>query len=298
MITNAPTETANEGGQVINPKQCADPESVEQPLPSMENSDHTMDVNYVFRTESEDRVDIDNVNFSYHVAKTLLDAPDPADYAEARASDNWPEWEQAMKTELASLHSRKVFGEVQEKPKGMNTVGYRWVFATKRNSEGEIIRYKARLVAKGFSQKFGTDYEATYSPVMDATTFRFLTGFATHMALHMQMMDVVTAYLYGNLDKDIYMKIPDGVDFNVKDYHRPCVKLKRSLYGLKQSGRMWYQRLSNFLISKGFVVNEISPCVFIKRVKTDFAVILVYVDDLNIIGTMIACKEAAKALRV
>lgn len=200
-----------------------------------------------------------------------------------------------MQSELASLAARNVFGEVQEVPRDKTLVGHRWVFVTKRNSNQEVIRFKARLVAQGFSQKFGTDYEATYSPVMDASSFRFLTAFATNMGLQMQMMDVVTAYLYGTLDKDIYMKVPDGI-VPIKEFSNPCVKLKRSLYGLKQSGRMWYQRLSNFLLSKGFVTNDIAPCLFIKRVDKEFVLISVYVDDLNIIGTVNACESASKAL--
>ena len=84
---------------------------------------------------------------------------------------------------LASLAARNVFGEVQEGPRDKTLVGHRWVFVTKRNSNRDVIRFKARLVAQGFSQKFGTDYEATYSPVMDASSFRFLTAFATNMTL-------------------------------------------------------------------------------------------------------------------
>ena len=212
--------------------------------------------------------------FSYHIAKAILDDSDPANLSEAKSSPDWDNWHKAMKKELASLASRSVFSEVQEIPRGKTTVGSRWVFATKRNDEGEAVRHKARLVAQGFSQKFGQDYDATYSPVMDATTFRFLTSFATHASLHMQMMDVVTAYLYGNLDKEIYMQVPDGLHFDRDAFNRPCVRLQRSLYGLKQSGRMWFKRLESYLVKKGFVSNEIAPCVFMKRI---ICIISVYV---------------------
>jgi hypothetical protein len=89
-------------------------------------------------------------------------------------------------------------------------VGYKWVFVRKRNEKNEIIRYKVRLVAQGFSQRPGIDYEETYSPVMDAITFRFLISLVVTENLDMRLMDVVTAYLYGSLDNDIYMKIPEG----------------------------------------------------------------------------------------
>lgn len=105
----------------------------------------------------------------------------------------------------------------------------------------------------------------------------------------MRLMDVVTAYLYGSLDSDIYMKIPEGFKMpealSAKPKEMYSIKLQRSLYGLKQSGRMWYNRLSDYLISKGYVNNSICPCVFIKKTTSGYVIIAVYVDDLNIIGT-------------
>ena len=80
----------------------------------------------------------------------------------------------------------------------------------KRNEKNEVVRYKARLVAQGFFQKPGIDYEETYSPVVDAITLRYLVSLAVSNKLDMHLMDVVTAYLYGSLDTEIYMKIPEG----------------------------------------------------------------------------------------
>jgi len=105
---------------------------------------------------------------------------------------------------------------------------------------------------------------------------------AAGMNLKMQLMDVVTAYLYGSLDTDIYMKVLDGLKILDSKGNRKLysVKLQRSLYGLKQSRRMWYNRLSDFLLKKGYVNNDDCPCVFING----FCIISVYVDDMNIIG--------------
>jgi hypothetical protein len=99
-------------------------------------------------------------------------------------------------------------------------------------------------------------------------------------------MDIVTAYSYGSLDSDIYMKVPDEI--SVLNMHANCnmyyVKLIKSLYGLKQSGRMWYNRLKEFLLNKGYSNSDDCPCVFIRKSTTEFCIISVYVDDLNIIG--------------
>jgi hypothetical protein len=99
-------------------------------------------------------------------------------------------------------------------------------------------------------------------------------------------MDVVTAYLYGSLDSDIYMKVRDGIPVpnNGKNCNMFCVKLTKSLYGLKRSGRMWYNRLKEFLMDKGYSNSYDCPCVFIKKSSTSFYIISVYVDDLNVIS--------------
>ena len=141
-------------------------------------------------------------------------------------------------------------------PEGVNPVGYRWVFVRKRNEKNEIVRYKARLVAQGFSQRPGIDYEETYSPVVDATTFRYLISLVIQEGIDLRLMDVVTAYLYGALDTDIYMKLPEGFKLpnSCKSSSREhlSIKLNKSLYGLKQSARMWYNRLSEYLSKEGY----------------------------------------------
>ena len=89
-------------------------------------------------------------------------------------------------------------------------VGYRWVFVRKRNENNEIVQYKAHLVTQGFSQRPEIEYDETYSPIMDAITFRYLISLAISEGLDMRLMDVVIVYLYGSLDANVYMKIPKG----------------------------------------------------------------------------------------
>ena len=124
---------------------------------------------------------------------------------------------------------------------------------------------------------------------MDAITFRFLISLAVPEGLDMRLMNVITTYLYGSMDNDIYMKIPEWFKLpdanNTKPRSMYSIKLQRSLYGLKQSGRMWYNRLSEYLLKEGYVNNPICPCIFIKKSETEFAIIAVYVDDLNLVGT-------------
>jgi hypothetical protein len=134
---------------------------------------------------------------------------------------------------------------------------------------------------------------------MSGTTFRYLISLVASLNLKMQMMDVVTAYLYGSLDLEIYMKVPDGLRVPDAKSNRNMynVKLQRALYGLKQSGRMWYNRLSEFLLKKGHVNNPDSPCVFIRKSQKGFCIVSVYVDDLNIIGYAEDIEEASAYLK-
>jgi hypothetical protein len=113
-------------------------------------------------------------------------------------------------------------------------------------------------------------------------------------------MDVMTAYLYGSLDLDIYAKVPDGIlVLNMHTNHNMyCVKLIKSLYSLKQSGRMWYNRLKVFRLNKGYSNSDDCPCVFIKKSATRFCIISVYVDDLNIIGHTKDIDEAHNHLKI
>ena len=105
----------------------------------------------------------------------------------------------------------------------------------------------------------------------------------------MRLMDVITTYLYGSIDNDIYMKIPKGFRLpkanNTKPRYMCSIKVQRSLYGLKQSGSMWYNCLSEYVLKEGYTNNPICSCIFIKKSKIGFAIIVVYVDDLNLVGT-------------
>ncbi|CAM8948646.1 unnamed protein product [Rhodiola kirilowii] len=136
---------------------------------------------------------------------------------------------------------------------------------------------------------------------MDGITFRYLLSLAVHEKLNMHLMDVVTAYLYGSLDIKIYMKIPEGFKMHEalssKPRERYSIKLERSLYGLKQSGRMWYNRLSEYLFQKGYVNDPLCPCFFIKKTTSGCVIIAVYVDDLNIIGTSKEILEVISYLK-
>jgi len=136
---------------------------------------------------------------------------------------DWSNWKVATEDELCSLSKRGVFTAVIPTPPNVFPVGAKWVFVCKRNENNEVVRYKARLVAQGFTQRPGIDYDDTYSPVMNGITFRYLISLAVQMNLPMQLMDVVAAYLYGSLDAEIYMKVPDGLKIPNPNINATCI---------------------------------------------------------------------------
>ena len=163
-------------------------------------------------------------------------------------------------------------------PRGRKAIGNRWVFRVKENQAGEIERFKARLVAKEFSQKHGIDYEETFASVAKFTSIRILLSLAAKHNLTLHQMDVKTAFLNGVLDEDIYMAQPEGfIDQGHPDF---VCKLKRSLYGLKQSPRMWNKTIDEFMIKLGFKKCESDHCIYLQRDGDDMIFVALYVDDL------------------
>ena len=149
-------------------------------------------------------------------------------------------WRQAAQTEYKSLMDHGTWQLVQLPP-DKKRVGSRWVFKAKHDSTDAVERYKARFVAQGFTQVFGDDYNQTFSPVVRWESVRTTISLAVQYGMEIHQMDVETAFLNGWLKEDIYMKQPEG--FVSPGQHNLVCKLKRSLYGLKQSPRCWNEVL-------------------------------------------------------
>jgi hypothetical protein len=122
---------------------------------------------------------------------------------------------------------------------------------------------------------------------------------ASDFGLKNRVWHVVTVYLYRSLDSDIYITVPNGISIPNANIGRNmyCVKLNKLLYGLKQSGKMWYNRLKEFLLNKSYFNNDDCPCVFIRKSSTRFYIISIYIDDLNIIGSELDIKRHMIILR-
>lgn len=152
---------------------------------------------------------------------------DPITVDDLRHRKDAGKWRIAMEDEINSLSSNETWVLV-ERPKNCRVVQTKWLFKTKRNENGDVIRHKARLVARGFTQRYGVDYEETYSPVVRYTTVRLLLAWAAANKMKIHQMDVVTAFLQGDIEEEIYLEQPLGFD----DGSGKVCRLKRAIYGL------------------------------------------------------------------
>jgi len=215
----------------------------------------------------------------HHFAFSVCQIVEPKTMEEALASDQAQEWKAAADLEYTSLMENETW-DLVELPPGRTPVGCRWVFKVKHGSDGKVERFKGRLVAKGYAQKYGIDYDETFSPVVRFSSIRTLLAFAVQNDMLIHQMDVVTAFLNGTLDEEIYMQQPDGYVECGKE-HLVC-KLKRSLYGLKQSPRCWNKAYQEHMESMGFKQSAADPCVYVRATEMT-AIVAVYVDDIILI---------------
>ena len=182
---------------------------------------------------------------------------------------------------MRALEKNETWDEV-DLPRGKTTVGCKWVFTVKYNSNGSLERYKARFVAKGFTQTYGIDYSETFSPVAKLNTVRVLLSIAVNLDWPLHQLDVKNAFLNGELAEEAYMDAPPG--FSERFGSSVC-RLKRSLYGLKRSPRGWFERFAKFVKGQGFTQGQADHTLFMKiSSEGKIVVLIVYVDDIILTG--------------
>ena len=164
----------------------------------------------------------------------------------------------------------------------------------KYNADGSIEGYKARLVANGFTQKAGIDFEETFSPVVRYTSIRTLLAIVNQLDLELHQMDVSNAFLNGKMKEDIYMSQPEG--YIQEGNENMVCKLNRSIYGVKQASRCWYDTLDNFLKEAKYKQCTADLCIYLKRVGGQYTYIAVYVDDILIASNSIVMLQDEKKL--
>ncbi|GJY53488.1 putative ribonuclease H-like domain-containing protein [Tanacetum coccineum] len=222
----------------------------------------------------------------------FLSQVEPSSVAQALED---PGWVDVMQEEMQQFLHQNVW-KLVPLPEGKTTIGTKWILKNKRDARGIVVRNKARLVAQGHRQEEGIDYDEVFAPVARIEAIRLFLAFASYMGFLVYQMDVKSAFLYGEIEEEVYVTQPKGF---VDPHHPKLVyKVVKALYGLHQAPRAWYARLSTFLLKHGYRRGTIDKTLFIKKNSRDIILVQVYVDDIIFGSTKKAwCDEFEKLMK-
>ena len=217
----------------------------------------------------------------------------PGTIQEAKSRPDWPLWREAINDELRSVYEKGVYSDmsVLDVPTDKKPIPSKWVFDYKTDENGNVVRYKARLVAKGFHQVQGIDFGETFAPTVQVATIRFLLAHAAEQNYQIHQVDVKTAFLNGELEEEVYVKVPPGINAEGRIW-----RLHKALYGLKQAAKAWYDKWTEALAALNFAPAKADPCLFIRTEGSPVFLIL-YVDDVLVFGAIEDIKPVVKSVK-
>ncbi|GAA5935806.1 hypothetical protein JCM1841_000645 [Sporobolomyces salmonicolor] len=208
-----------------------------------------------------------------------LPSRDPRNHREALTDVDSAGWLESEKGEFLSLlNDYEVFHPVDRSSVPPTAKILSGRFHYRRKGYGKMRALKVRLVAQGYNQRPGLDFRETFAPVAKFTSIRVLLALAAQQRMHIQQADIDKAYLHANLDEELYMRVPDGVDG--PDWDGKVLKLDRALYGLKQAGRAWNAKIHATLERLGYCRTISDICVYVRCEGGNYHYIALYVDDL------------------
>jgi len=227
--------------------------------------------------------------------KSTNELREPYNYDDISNLEDKDEWLKSVDDELNNMKNLGVYETINSIPNGANLIASRWVFKLKKNSKGEIIKRKSRLVAKGFTQKLGIDYQETFSPTLKQDSIRIFTAISVQNNFNIEQIDINAAYLNATLDEDLYMMPPKGHE----DYGKRYWKLRKAIYGLKQSGAKWNKELNRYLLRIGYIRLISEPCLYFKENANGklLNLLAIYVDDILIAGSKQSIEETKKLIK-
>jgi hypothetical protein len=238
----------------------------------------------------------DTLNDIYHQVHAFATSNETYTYSGMLKEEDHKQFFRAMEVELADHEERNHWTLMERKdlPIGTKTIMAIWSFKRKRFPDGSLNKHKARLCAHGGQQTWGLDYWDTYAPVVTWASVRLLLIVAKIHGLHSKSIDFVLAFPQADLDLPVYMELPAGVnpiDVSDENRRRYVLKLNKSLYGLKQAGYNWFEKLKEGLITRDFIQSQVDKCVFFRK----DCIILTYVDDCIILGKNMSDVDAVIA---
>eukprot|EP00249_Psilotum_nudum_P036016 c6174_g1_i1 orf=1483-3276(+) len=230
-------------------------------------------------------------SFDLDALLLLAEYNDEISLEEALSGPEALSWQQAMEAEYQSLMDNGTW-QLVPAPPNRKLVTCKWLLHKKLHVDGTVSRYKARLVTRGFTQVPGMDFKETFSPVLRITSLRVLIAIATLFRFHLHQMDVRTAFLNGDLQEEIYMAQPPGYT-SVQHPNHVC-RLLKSLYGLKQSPRQWYQRFHQCMVTLGYARFQSDANVYSRHTTSVLLFLAIYVDDILLLSNSQTALATAK----
>jgi hypothetical protein len=222
----------------------------------------------------------------------------PKTYHAALDAEDAEQWKEAVSKEMASMERHEVFTFVEKVPEGASMIGSHWVMGTKLMANGTIDKWKVRLVGRGDLQKPGDCNDIT-SPVIDSASIRLALGLAAKHDLGIAVLDIPTGFLGCPLHETLYVRLPEGEWPDPYGRTRPLVKLNKTLYGIKQANREYYEEVSDFIVDDlGLQASIAAPGLFFggNLGEENGVLIPVYVDDIMFIGASVLVASIASRL--
>ena len=222
----------------------------------------------------------------------------PKTYKEAISGPDADFWKKGIESEISSLKKYNTWKLIpRSETNGKKVLTSKWVFVEKQNvdANGKMTPFpKGRNVVRGFQQVQGVDYGETFAPVIKYSSVRSLCSTVADQDLEFHQMDATTAFLNGEIDEDIYIEIPEGVEIEQSDVEKLglknmndlknldlVAKLEKSMYCTKQAPRCWNKKINSTIADElGFKRSDADPCLYIKHDKDGIMMIALYVDDM------------------
>ena len=208
----------------------------------------------------------------------VVNHSEPSTYAQAMARPDSHQWKDAMDVEM-NAHLENGTWTITLLPPGQKAIGSKWVYKIKHHADGTVERYKGRIVAKGYNQRPGFDFLETFASTMRLPTIRIVLALAAIEDLDLRSVDISHAFINGDIDAEIYMKQPEGYEQGGPNH---VCKLNKSLYGLKQSARLWSEKLAGAMAQMGFKRLYSDASIYIYARDGIKVIVPIFVDDITL----------------
>ena len=265
------------------------------------NYEYIMDLLYESEYGSMDNIPPDVLTQGLSMIRSFKSSiydPDTPNYHQEMVSEHREEFKESMREEIIQLENHNTWDEVglHRVPEGVKIIPTTWAFKIKKFPDGRKRKFKSRFCVRGDLQEKGIDFTDKYSPVVSWSTVRLMMTISLHRGWKTKQIDFENSFVQDDIKEDVYIKIPPGF-CSVKGDNDIVLKLRKSLYGLVQEPKTWYQHLKENLLSIGLIQSKYEQCLF----YGENMILVVYVDDVLVfkpseleIDSFISCLKEKK----